>query len=258
MNKMMNRLLRLQALNRNAPREYRIEAREDSNEVAVYLYDIIGYDWWTDGGVTAKQFARDLAPLNGKTIHLHINSPGGDVFEGRAMVAALKKHEGRIIVHIDGIAASAASFIAMHGDEIEITQGAFVMIHNGWTFALGNRHDLRETADLLEKVDGSIVDDYMGKVNAERSQVEQWMDDETYFTAAEAVEHGFANRIAGGSESGTAKARTWNLSAYDRPPAELQPEAVPEVVGSQEESDQDLAHAHRFRALAVHEKKKSA
>ncbi len=146
----------------------------------------------------------------------------------------------------------------MHGDEIEITQGAFVMIHNGWTFALGNRHDLRETADLLEKVDGSIVDDYMGKVNAERSQVEQWMDDETYFTAAEAVEHGFANRIAGGSESGTAKARTWNLSAYDRPPAELQPEAVPEVVGSQEESDQDLAHAHRFRALAVHEKKKSA
>ncbi len=93
MNKMMNRLLRLQALNRNAPREYRIEAREDSNEVAVYLYDIIGYDWWTDGGVTAKQFARDLAPLNGKTIHLHINSPGGDVFEGRAMVAALKKHE---------------------------------------------------------------------------------------------------------------------------------------------------------------------
>ena len=246
MNPMNNRLNRLLALNRNCPRAYRIEAAAGADEATVYLYDVIGYDWWTDGGVTAKQFATDLKAITAKTLHLRINSPGGDVFEGRAMVAALQAHPAHKIAHVEGLAASAASFIAMHADEIEMTDGSFMMIHNGWTIAIGDRHAMQETAALLEKIDGSIVDDYQRKTSASREQVAQWMDDETWMTAAEAVDRGFADRIAGGEKDGNAKAKAWNVAAYDHPPEDL---AAPPT--TEPEPDHAAAHHHRLRALRL-------
>lgn len=247
MNPMNNRLNRLLALNRNCPRAYRIEATAGADEATVYLYDVIGYDWWTDGGVTAKQFAQDLKAITAKTLHLRINSPGGDVFEGRAMVAALQAHPAHKIAHVDGLAASAASFIAMHADEVEMTDGSFMMIHNGWTIAIGDRHAMTETAALLEKIDGSIVDDYQRKTSASREQIAQWMDDETWMTAAEAVDRGFADRVAGGEADGKAKAKAWNVAAYDHPPQDLaEPPPAPEP-----EPDHEAAHQHRMRALRL-------
>lgn len=255
--KTMNRLTRLLALNRNAPRAYRIEQKADSDEATIYLYDVIGYDWWTDGGVTAKQFAKDLQAITAKTLHLRINSPGGDVFEGRAMVAALQAHPAHKIAHVDGLAASAASFIAMHADEIEMTDGSFMMIHNGWTIAIGDRHSMLETAALLEKIDGSIIDDYMRKTDAPREQIAQWMDDETWMTAAEAVERGFADRVANAAtddkDTGKAKARAWNVGAYEHPPKDLSVEPPAPAPEPTHAPDNDAAHEHRKRALALHE-----
>lgn len=250
MNRPHTRLLALQAANRGAPRAYRIEAAAD--EATIYLYDVIGYDWWTDGGITALQFAADLNGLRGaSTIHLRFNSPGGDVFDGRAICAALDAHPARKVGHVDGWAASAASFILMHCDEVEITEGAMVMIHNGWTFAAGDNRVMTDTAGLLQKIDGAIQDDYMRRVNVDHDQVVAWMNAETWFTAAEAVEHGFADRIAGGEG---AKARaTWNVAAFANAPKAEVAQAPPVVEEPTPEPNlaTEAEHAHRRRAAAL-------
>lgn len=250
MNRKHNRLLALQVANRAATRAYRIDAAAD--EATIYLYDVIGYDWWTDGGITALQFAADLNALRGVgTIHLRFNSPGGDVFDGRAICAALDAHPARKVGHVDGWAASAASFILMHCDEVEITEGAMIMIHNGWTMAAGDNRVMSETAGLLQKIDGAIQDDYMRRVNVDREQVVAWMNAETWFTAAEAIEHGFADRIAGGD--GTTARAAWNLAAYANVPVALvvpEPEVV-EHPGPEANPAAEAEHAHRSRRAAV-------
>ncbi len=235
MNPMTDRIVRLLALNRDTQREYKIVSVAASNEATLYLYDIIGYDFWSGGGITAKQFAKDLVALGNKTLHLRVNSPGGDVFEGRAMVAALQSYPGKVIAHIDGLAASAASFLVMHADEIEMTDGSFMMIHNGWTCVCGDRHDMASTIGLLEKIDASIADDYHKKSGLSVKKLSEWMDAETWFTAAEAVKHGLANRIAADQKDTKAKAQAWNMAAYDKPPAAL--------------LNDDSEHAGRLRKL---------
>jgi ATP-dependent Clp protease protease subunit len=255
MNRNHTRLLALQAANREAPRAYRIEAAAD--EATIYLYDVIGYDWWTDGGITAMQFAADLNSVRHvSTLHLRFNSPGGDVFEGRAICAALDAHPARKIGHVDGWAVSAASFILMHCDEIEITEGAMVMIHNGWTCACGDTRVMSQTAALLAKIDNAIADDYQRRIE-DREQIVAWMNAETWFSAAEAVEHGFADRIAG-KDGETARA-SWNLTAYaNAPKATALPPPAPEPApGPPEPSDQNngeqAERAHNVRRAAIPE-----
>lgn len=254
MNRNPSRLLALHAKNKNATRAYRIE--NAANEATIYLYDVIGYDWWTGGGITALQFSADLNALRGvDTVHLRFNSPGGDVFDGRAIAAALDAFPGKKVGHVDGWAASAASFILMHCDEIEIAAGAMVMIHNGWTIAAGDNRVMADTAALLQKIDAAIQDDYMRKVNVDQQQVVDWMNAETWFSAEEAVQHGFADRIATGDG---AKARaSWNVEAYAHaPPAELVPEPAAEDPADHQppaatNNTADADHAHRLRMVAV-------
>lgn len=141
-----------------------------------------------------------MKAATGKTVHLRINSPGGDVFEARAMVAAIKdaRRNGQtVIAHVDGLAASAASYIMLAADRVEIEAGAFVMIHNAWGFSIGNAEEHRATAAILEKVDGSLVADYVAKTGQSEEQIREWMAAETWFTSAEAVEHGFADAVHG-------------------------------------------------------------
>lgn len=251
-----NRVSNLLAQNRGAPREYRIEAKADGSEATIYLYDVIGYDWWNDAGVTPLQFAADLNTLRGaSTLHIRFNSPGGDVFDGRAFCTALDAHPAKKIGHVDGWAASAASFILMHCDEIEITQGAMIMIHNGWTVSAGDNRDFFKAGNLLLKIDESIQDDYARRVNADRAQVVDWMNDETWFTAQESIDYGFADRIADGGD-GEKKRATWNMSAYanapapDNPLIASKPDDVPEPSG---EPPRDYAseHAERIRNAEV-------
>lgn len=193
---------------------------ETSGDIAtVYLYDMIVDSeeeaaWW--GGVAPQSFIKSLKDITASTIHLRINSPGGSVFSARAIEQALREHPATVVAHIDGYAASAASFLALAADEIQIAPGAFYMIHKAWTVAYGNSADLTKTADLLDKIDESLVASYAAKTGQDAQQVRDWMAAETWFSAEESVKYGFADKIAEGGPK--AKATNWDLSAYSKAP----------------------------------------
>lgn len=233
---MSNKLIQLLAQNNGKGRPF--EIKNEAGEATVYLYDAIGGYW----GVSAEDFVRELNALDADTIHLRINSPGGDVFDGRAMQTALAQHKARVVAHIDGLAASAATFVALGADEVVMSEGAFFMVHKGWTMQVGNADEMRETAALLDKVDASLSADYQRKTGAEAAQVEQWMADETWFSAEEAVEHGFADRI-GASASAE---NHFNLAAYANAPRAL---VEPKPADPAEQAKQLLAHNERRLTL---------
>lgn len=171
-------------------------AKKGGDRAEIYLYGMIGTDWFGDG-VSAKKFADDLKALGKgiKNIDLRINSEGGDVFAGKTMYTLLQAHEAKIFVHVDGLAASAASFVAMAGDEIAIAEGAFMMIHNAWTWAVGGADDLRESAKLLDAINGTLVDVYTARTKNTAADVKKWMDAETWMTGKECLERGFATEV---------------------------------------------------------------
>lgn len=196
--------------------------RNSADEVTIYIYDMIDAYW----GVSAKSVIDALASVaDVPTVHLRINSPGGDVFEGRAIVEAIKRFSGKTIAHVDSLAASAATSIAIAADEVEIAQGAFFMIHNASAMVWGDKACMRETADLLEKIEGTIVHDYNAKTGKDAADIVAWMDAETWFTADEAVANGFCDRLAATADKGTKN--TWNLAAYNKVPKALTEPAAP-------------------------------
>lgn len=186
-------------------------------EATMYLYDVIDEFW----GVSAAEFNKELIALTGKTVHLRINSPGGDVFAAEAMATMIKQH-GDVVAHIDGYAASAATRIASAAKTVQIAEQGFYMIHNAWTLAYGNKNDLRDTANLLDKVDQSIIADYMKKTGKTRDQIQEWMNAETWFNAQEALDNGFVDSIFTGEDNQTtANKKQWNLSAFNNAPKPL-------------------------------------
>lgn len=161
----------------------------------IWLYGIIGMDWFGDG-VTAKQFAEDLKKLGKvQTIDLRINSDGGVVTDARAIYNLLVEHPANVITHIDGIAASAASFIAMAGKEIEIAEGGFVMIHNARGVTIGEAEDHRRMGDVLDTMNKTIRETYAARTRNSDDKLKKWMDAETWFDGKDAVKNGFADRI---------------------------------------------------------------
>lgn len=198
----------LRAANKAAVKPFAVQAAAE--ETTVWLYDFIGFDAWSGTGVSAEAFAKEIAAINTPVIRLRINSPGGSVFDGRAMYAALKNHPSKVIASIEGVAASAATSVAMAADEVQMVKGSMFMIHNAWTFAMGNANDLIETAALLEKIDGNLADDYTAKTGASADQVREWMSAETWFTAQEAVDAGFADAVVDGPQASA----SYDLSAY--------------------------------------------
>ena len=145
-----NRLLNLLKANAQAAP---LRAETQGEAAHVYLYDVI--DAWF--GVSAQMMVDALKSASGKTVHLHINSPGGDVFESVAMATAIAAHDGDVIAHIDGVAASAATRVALAAKEVRIADSGLMMIHNSWTIAWGNSEEIRKTADLLDKVGSTIL-----------------------------------------------------------------------------------------------------
>lgn len=158
----------------------------------LYIYDEIGY--WGD---TAKDLVDALRDVSGDTLDVHLNSPGGDIFDGLAIYQALKDHKATVTVHVDGLAASIASVIAMAGDKVIMAPKASLMIHDGWTMSVGNAADLRKAADLLDK-----QSDVIASVYADRSgqPSEFWraaMLEETWYTADEALAAGLVDEVEG-------------------------------------------------------------
>lgn len=172
-----------------------IEFKARGTTGEIWLYDQIGEGFFSDG-VTAKSFQKDLTAL-GKvnTINLRINSPGGNVFDGLSIFNQLKAHPARIVVDIDGLAASIASVIAMAGDEIRMAGNAMLMIHNPHGMAMGDATEMRRTAALLDQIKGNLTDTYAARTGMMSATLNAWMDDETWLTATEAVQNGFADSV---------------------------------------------------------------
>jgi ATP-dependent Clp endopeptidase proteolytic subunit ClpP len=191
--------------------------RAQDEAVELLLYDEIGF--W---GITAKQVAETLAEIDAGEIHLRINSPGGDVFDGVAIYNSLRQHSARIVTHIDGLAASISSVIALAGDEVRMAPNAFFMVHNPWGVTIGDAAVHRKTADTLDKIaGGAIASTYQAKTGAEIEDVERWMNEETWFSAAEAADVGFVDVV---EEAAAVEARgplPFDLSAYHHVPAGL-------------------------------------
>ena len=162
--------------------------------------EITKFSWWDETVVTASDFARELEELKDtESINLCINSPGGSVTEAHAIYNMLKRYAKannvKITTHIDGVAASAASYIAMAGDEICMGLGASLMIHNVNGGAWGESKDLRKTADLMDKLKENIIDIYMTQSNLSREVISNLMNEETWMTPEEALEYGFIDKI---------------------------------------------------------------
>lgn len=175
------------------PKTLTIRMRDDAAEVL--LYDVIGEDPFFGGGISAKTFREQVKGIKAKSMSLRVNSPGGDVFEAGAMMAALDEFKGNITVDIDGLAASAASYLIMAADEIRLGTNAMMMIHDPYGGVLGTADDMRAQAELLDKVKGQILDAYQRKSKTARKQLDAWMKAETWFTGQEAVDAGLADKV---------------------------------------------------------------
>lgn len=173
-------------------------AAEDDNTISVF--DVIGQDYWTGEGVTAKRIAGALRSIGDRDVVVNINSPGGDMFEGLAIYNLLREHKGRVTVKVIGVAASAASIIAMAGDEVQVARAGFLMIHNAWILAAGNRHDFLAYAEYLEPFDASMADIYAARSGQDVKVIQQMMDGETWIGGSAAIEQGFADSLLASDE----------------------------------------------------------
>ena len=189
--------------------------------------DISSTSWWGDE-VTPKQFKADMDALGEiDELDIFINSGGGDVFAGQAIYSILKRKNATKTVYVDGLAASIASVIAMAGDKIIIPRNAMMMIHNPYTWTAGNSEELRKMADDLDKIRESIVNTYEDKTGLEREKIIELMDAETWMTAEDAKEYGFADEV-GDEKEVAASVGGFFMSKYRNMPKNLIPHIEPE------------------------------
>lgn len=184
-------------------------AADDDNSAdrTIGIYDVIGEDWWTGGGFTAKRMSAALRALGKGPVTVFINSPGGDMFEGSAIYSMMREHDGDITVKVMGVAASAASIIAMGGDNIQIARVGFFMIHNCWVIAEGNRNDLKDIAETLEPFDSAMADVYAARTGDDIKAIQKMMDRESWIGGSAAVEQGFADALLASDEIAEDSAR---------------------------------------------------
>jgi ATP-dependent Clp protease, protease subunit len=173
--------------------EHKFKAETKTDVSEIHIYGDIGESWLWDS-VSANDVKDALKEIEGDVV-IRINSPGGDAFDGIAIYNQLKNHNGKITVYVDGWAASAASIIAMAADELIMNTGTMLMVHEAWTFAYGNKTDIEKTVNALKGLDASLADIYMTRFKGERSEIETFMKNETWFTASEAVEVGLADKV---------------------------------------------------------------
>ena len=205
-----------------------------AGEAELFLYDEIG-----SFGVTAKEFANQLADLGDvSVITLRMNSPGGDAFDGVAMFNSLVQHSAHVTVRVDGLAASAASLVAMAGDRIEMADNAFLMVHAPWLLTAGNARELRTSADLLDTLTLSYVDTYANRRGLDKGVVANLLWDETWLSADEAIEAGFADEVL----AVPAIAASVSQGRYERTPASL--------IGNRQHTPRRDAAERRMREMS--------
>ena len=223
------------------PDWYRIEAKETDETAEIIIYDVIGWPY-----NDAFDLVRALGNIKAKNITVRINSPGGDVFDGVAIFNALKDHEAHVTTKIEGLAASMASIVALAGDEVQAHKNAMYMIHDPWVLAAGNQYDLREIADILQKIGGNMLDIYYDKSNIGKRELKAMMKEETWFTAAEAKDRGLIDTVL---DAGAAKAK-FDLSIFANVPDELEDADREGATLSKQEIERALRDAGASRSFA--------
>ncbi len=167
---------------------YQLEANADYADV--YIYDEIG-----SHGVSAKDFIAELNEYKGKPLNIHINSGGGSVFEGQSMATAIRNHGGHVTTTIEGVAASMATIIALAADSVYMTENSLFMIHNPMLDSYGDKNELKKAISLLEKVETNMLNAYSTKTKLSKKEIAEMMNNETWFTAKEAVKAGFVDKV---------------------------------------------------------------
>lgn len=204
----------------------RAAASDAAEDRSISVYDVIGYDYWSGEGVTAKRVSGALRALGKGPVTVNLNSPGGDMFEGLAIYNLLREHDGEVTIKVLGLAASAASVIAMAGDQVQIARAGFLMIHNAWVMAIGNRHDLADVAATLKPFDDAMASIYAARTGQDAKAMGKLMDAETWIGGEAAIEGGFADDLLPSDqvEKGAGKA---NASAARRIEAGLRASGMP-------------------------------
>ena len=238
----MNKLFKLHIDNLARDRQP-VNLVQNADSASLYIYDVISADW----GVSALDVVDAIGQATETPVlNVYINSPGGDVFEARAIMAAIDRFPGKTVAHIDSLCASAATSIALSCDEVNMNQGSLFMVHNASGMVWGDKTAMRDTADLLQKVELSIIKDYTSKTGKPDAEVVAMMDAETWMTADEALSNGFVDNVV---EAKTKAKNTWNLSAYSKAPqpAEAPQEEPAPVAGF----FMSAANANRLRLLEI-------
>ena len=173
------------------PDWFKVVAAKDNEEAQILLFDYVGWPY-----NDPRDLVHALADMGDVTVR--INSPGGDVFDGASIFNALSSHKGNVTTRIEGLAASIASVIAMAGKKVQAYDNTLMMIHNAWTIVIGNQYEMRDVADLLEKIDGNILDAYQKKTKMGKRDIAEMMKNTTWMTAKEAKDKGFVDAIVDG------------------------------------------------------------
>lgn len=193
----------------------------DDNTGELTLYGEIANETWWGDEITPKEFKTDLDALGDiNTLNIYINSPGGDVFAGQAIHSMLKRHKAHKNVYIDGLAASIASVVVMAGDTIFMPKNAMMMIHNPWTWGIGNAAEFRKLAEDLDKIRESLIAAYEGRSALTRDEIIEIMDSETWLTADECLEYGFCDVVEKEKQMAASIDKTL-LMRYKNTPGEL-------------------------------------
>ena len=201
-------------------------------------------DWWSEGGqVVARNFRKSLSAC--KDVRLYINSPGGDVFAGADIYTMIREHKGRVTAVITGIAASAASIVAMAADEILISPVGYMMIHDPWTIVAGNARELERNAKVLREIGEGLIAAYQRRTGKSRDEISAMLADETYMSAQTCVDEGFADAILYETPAPSAPARKPTASRLAT--ARMQPEAVMAMTPPPDGWRMDR-HVHRLDA----------
>jgi len=181
---------------KQVPQKFNAVHNEETKTSEITIYGVIGTSWWNDS-FSASDIDEALKAAGDNDIVINLNSPGGDAFDGISIFNRLKRHKGKVTIHVDGWACSAASIIAMAADELIMELGSMFMYHEASNIVWGTKQAMRKEADILEELEEGLIDIYMTKTNLTREEVRANLDAETWLSARTAVEQGFANRVAG-------------------------------------------------------------
>lgn len=210
--------------NKKSNKFFKMKTSTDGKTGEVFIYgEITKYAWTEDGEHSAQTFKNELDELGDvETINLYVNSPGGSVFEGITIHNMLKRHNAKVIAHVDALAASIASVIIMAADEIRMPSNSMLMIHNPWTFAIGNAAELRKQADDLDRIGESAIKSYLNKAGdkVDEENLREMLDAETWLSADEAYELGLCDVVEESNDM-VACINEEYLSRYENVPKEI-------------------------------------